>query len=91
MANSTSGAPGQAAASRRPLTFVAIAAGIVLLIIAAIYLTQPASSLPAFFPGHSAVATTYVHYKHAIAAGLLGVICFVFAWFNSGPTSAKQE
>ncbi len=89
MTNSASGAPAQSASSRRLLTILAIVAGIILLIIAAVYFTQPASSLPAFFPGHVATTTTQVHIKHGIAAALLGVACFVFAWFNSAPASAK--
>jgi hypothetical protein len=68
-----------------------IAAGVILLIVAIIYFTTPASSLPAFFPGHVAAPTTTVHIKHGIAAGLLAVACFVFAWFNSGPASPNQE
>jgi hypothetical protein len=29
--------------------------------------------------------------RDGVAAGLLGIAALVFAWFNSGPASAKQE
>ncbi len=90
MANSTSGMSSQSPSSRRLLTIAAIVVGIVLLIIAAIYFTQTASSLPSFFPGHVATPTTAMHTKHGIAAAILGVAAFVFAWFNSGPAAAKH-
>ncbi len=91
MTHLASDAPSSASSGRRWRMIAGIVAGIILLIVAAIYLTQPASSLPAFFPGHAAVPTTLVHYKHGLAAALLGIAALVFAWFNSGPTSAKQE
>ncbi len=90
MANST-GNLSASPSGRRLLMVAGIVAGILLLFIAGIYLTRPASSLPAFFPGHVASASTAVHYKHAVAAGLLGVAALIFAWFNSGPALAKQE
>jgi hypothetical protein len=40
--------------------------------------------LPSFFPGHDA-GSDHHHTKHGIAAFLLGIACFVFAWFKSGP------
>jgi hypothetical protein len=91
MTYSTSSAADALAANRRRLMIAGIVAGIVLLIIATIYLTQPASSLPRFFPGYSASATTHTHYKHAIAAGLLGLGGLVLAWLNSGPASTQEE
>ena len=71
--------------SDRVLIPAAVVAGVVLIIIAAIYWIEPAKSLP--FPnflGHEAGVTTH-HIKHGIAAFLLGIACFIFAWFRSGP------
>jgi hypothetical protein len=64
----------------------AIAAGIVLLVIAAIYWAEPAGSLPSFFPGHEA-GSSHHHFKHGLLAFILAAGCFVFAWFQTGPSS----
>jgi hypothetical protein len=68
---------------RKPLVVLAIVAGIVLIVIAAVYFAEPAKSLPSFFPGHQA-GSAHHHVKHGIAALLVGLACFVFAWFNTG-------
>ena len=70
--------------SSRAWIALAVAAGIVLMIIAVIYWAEPASSLPSFFPGHQAGDSEH-HVKHGIAAFVVGLGCFVFAWFKSGP------
>jgi hypothetical protein len=70
---------------RRLLVPVAIVAGALLIVVALIYFVEPAKSLP--FPdflGHEA-GSSHHHVKHGIAAFLLGIACFVFAWFQSGP------
>ncbi|MGH3073731.1 MAG: hypothetical protein ACRDQC_02320 [Gaiellales bacterium] len=77
--------------SDRVLIPAAIAAGVILIIVAAIYWIEPAKSLP--FPnflGHEAGVTTH-HIKHGIAAFLLGIACFIFAWFRSGPKRAGLD
>lgn len=69
----------------RILVPAAIVVGALLIVVAIIYWIEPAKSLP--FPdflGHEAGSST-VHIKHGIAAFLLGIACFVFAWFQSGP------
>jgi hypothetical protein len=66
---------------------LSIVLGIILIIIAVIYWVEPAGSLPSFFPGHTA-GSSHHHVKHGIAAFLLGIACFVFAWFRSGPKRA---
>jgi hypothetical protein len=77
--------------SKRPkLILPAVLAGLVLLVIAIVYFVEPASSLPSFFPGHDA-GSSHHHAKHGIAALVLALGCFVFAWFQSGgpsPTSS---
>jgi hypothetical protein len=64
---------------------VAIALGIALLAIAAIYWAEPAGSLPSFFPGHEA-GSSHHHIKHGLLALILALGCFVFAWFQPGPS-----
>ncbi len=72
---------------RRLLVAGAILAGAVLLVISAIYWADPAKSLPSFFPGHEA-GSTHHHVKHGLAALIVALGCFVFAWFATGPRSA---
>jgi uncharacterized membrane protein HdeD (DUF308 family) len=67
----------------------AILAGIVLVVIAVVYFAEPASSLPSFFPGHDA-SSSHHHTKHGLLALILGLGCFVFAWFQSGPSKTPQ-
>jgi 1,4-dihydroxy-2-naphthoate octaprenyltransferase len=71
--------PGQ----KRLLVAVAVVVGIVLIAIAVVYWAEPAKSLPSFFPGHEK-GSNHHHVKHGIAAFLVGLACFVFAWFNTG-------
>ena len=68
----------------RLLLAVSILVGIVLIIVAIVYWVEPAKSLPGFFPGHQA-GSGHHHVKHGIAAFLVGLACFVFAWFRTGP------
>ncbi len=69
---------------RKPLVALAIVLGIALIAVAAVYWAEPAKSLPSFFPGHEA-GSNHHHVKHGIAALLVGLACFAFAWFNTGP------
>jgi hypothetical protein len=68
----------------RLLVGLAVLAGIVLIVIAIVYWAEPAKSLPGFFPGHQA-GSTHHHVKHGVASFLVGLACFAFAWFRSGP------
>lgn len=74
----------------RLLVLIAIVAGVLFLVVAVIYFTQPAKSLPNFFPGFDP-AITKTHFKHGIGALFLGLGAFVFAWFKSGKKSSKKE
>ena len=47
--------------------------GVVLLVIAAVYVLVPADQLPGFFPGHEA-GVTRVHLKHGVVSGMLGLV-----------------
>ncbi len=68
----------------RLLVALAVVLGIVLVAIAIVYWAEPAKSLPSFFPGHTA-GSNHHHTKHGIASFLVGLACFAFAWFRSGP------
>jgi hypothetical protein len=59
---------------------VAYLLGIVLIIIAGIYLAVPADSLPSFFPGHEA-GLARMRIKHGIASGAVGVVLLLIGWF----------
>lgn len=74
--------------NRRLLVALAVLAGIALIAIAVVYWVEPAGSLPSFFPGHAA-GSSHHHAKHGIAAFLVGLACFAFAWFNTGPKRSR--
>jgi UDP-N-acetylmuramyl pentapeptide phosphotransferase/UDP-N-acetylglucosamine-1-phosphate transferase len=69
---------------RRQLVALAVVLGIALIVVAIVYWAEPARSLPSFFPGNEA-GSNHHHVKHGIAAFLVGLACFAFAWFNTGP------
>jgi hypothetical protein len=70
--------------TKRPqLIIPAVILGVIFLVIAAIYFIEDAGSLPSFFPGHEA-GSTHTHFKHGLAATVVGLACFVFAWFQTG-------
>ena len=75
--------------TKRPALIIpAVVGGIVLIVIAVIYWTTTAGGLPSFFPGHSA-GSAHHHVKHGIAAFILGLGCFIFAWFQTEPKSRR--
>jgi O-antigen/teichoic acid export membrane protein len=74
--------------NRRLLVIAAIILGIVLIAIAIVYWAEPAKSLPSFFPGHQK-GSNHHHTKHGIAAFLVGLASFAFAWFNTGPKRSR--
>ena len=73
----------------RLIVGLAILAGVVLVVIAVVYWVEPAKSLPGFFPGHQS-GSSHHHFKHGLAAFLVGLACFVFAWFRTGPTKSRS-
>lgn len=78
----------------RKLIVPAVLLGVVLLVVAVIYFVQPADSLPSFFPGHTSttsVEADHHHAKHGIAALVLALACFAFAWFQTGPKARSIE
>ena len=70
--------------NERLLVVLAILIGIALVVVAFVYWLEPAKSLPGFFPGHAA-GSNHHHVKHCISSFLVGLACFAFAWFRSGP------
>jgi uncharacterized membrane protein HdeD (DUF308 family) len=59
--------------------------GVVLVVIGITYLALDEHKIPSFFPGHVSHPASHHHVKHGIAAILLGLACFAFAWFRLGP------
>jgi uncharacterized membrane protein HdeD (DUF308 family) len=79
------------ATTLRKLVIPAVVLGVVLVIVAIVYFVQPAHSLPSFFPGHVSTGdkeATHHHTKHGIAALVVALACFAFAWFQSGPKTS---
>jgi uncharacterized membrane protein HdeD (DUF308 family) len=78
------------AAYRRYLVPLAVVLGVALIVVGIVYFAEPAKSLPSFFPGHEA-GSAHHHTKHGIASVLVGLACFAFAWFNSGPKKSGPK
>lgn len=74
----------------RALGIAAAVIGVLLLIVAVIYWVEPASSLPGFFPGHQA-GSDHHHVKHGVAALVVALALFAYAWFQTAPSRAGQE
>jgi hypothetical protein len=74
----------------RSLIVPAVIVGVLLIAVAIISWIDTASSLPSFFPGHQA-GSGHHHVKHGIAAFILGLGAFVFAWFQTGPTAHQAR
>ena len=72
----------------RKLVIPAVLLGVLMVVIAIVYFVEPAHSLPSFFPGHVSAAdaeANHHHTKHGIAAIVVALACFAFAWFATGP------
>jgi Na+/H+ antiporter NhaD/arsenite permease-like protein len=68
--------------------------GILLVVVAVIYFVQPEHSLPSFFPGHASAGSAeanHHHTKHGIAALVLALVLFAFAWFQTGPKASSAS
>jgi uncharacterized membrane protein HdeD (DUF308 family) len=82
--------------SNRGLTVLAAVIGVLAVAVAIVYFAEPAHSLPSFFPGHVSSTSSeaaHHHTKHGIAALVVALACFAFAWFATGPkaNSAPSE
>jgi NADH:ubiquinone oxidoreductase subunit 5 (subunit L)/multisubunit Na+/H+ antiporter MnhA subunit len=72
----------------RKLIVPAVLLGVLLIVVAVIYFIAPEHSLPSFFPGHASAGSAeanHHHTKHGIAALVVALACFAFAWFQTGP------
>ncbi|HEV2945673.1 MAG TPA: hypothetical protein VGX26_11240 [Solirubrobacteraceae bacterium] len=72
----------------RKLLVPAVLLGVLLIVVAVIYFVSPEHSLPSFFPGHASAGSAeanHHHTKHGIAAVVVALACFAFAWFQTGP------
>jgi Na+/H+ antiporter NhaD/arsenite permease-like protein len=81
-------------ANRRMLAIAAVVAGVVLIAVAIVYFSQPEHSLPSFFPGHTSASSAeanHHHTKHGIAALVVALACFAFAWFQTGPKTSSSD
>jgi hypothetical protein len=74
---------------RRLLTYIAILAGVALIVLAIVYWAEPAKSLPSFIPGHES-GSGHHHVKHGIASFFVGVALLVYAWFQTGKPRAER-
>ena len=72
----------------RLLAALAALLGLVLIAIGVTYIALTEHDIPSFFPGHVSHPANHHHIKHGIAAILLGLACFAFAWFRTGPREA---
>jgi ABC-type transporter Mla subunit MlaD len=74
----------------RALILPALVIGLALVVVAIIYWVEPAKSLPSFFPGQEN-GSTHHHFKHGIAAFLVGLAVLAFGWFQTGgPRTARK-
>lgn len=64
--------------------------GVLFVVLAGLYWTTPAGSLPTWIPGYEFGVST-IHVKHGIGALFLGLGAFAFAWFQSGKKSAPKN
>ena len=66
-------------AGEGPMKTIVYVLGVLLIVVAAIYLLMPADSLPAFLPGHEA-GLMRPRTKHGLAAGAVGIVLLVVGW-----------
>ena len=75
--------------SNRTLMIAGIVAGIFFIAVGIMYFVTPAKSLPLpDFLGHQS-GSNHHHTKHGIAALVVALACFAFAWFQSGPRTEQ--
>ena len=76
--------------TKRPALIIpAIIVGVLLIGLAVLYFIDSADALPSFIPGHEA-GSSHHHVKHGIAALILGIGAFIFAWFQTEPGGGGQ-
>ena len=75
--------------NKKTLVIASVVLGILFLVLAIVYWTMTAGSLPHFLPGFETGVTT-IHFKHGLASLLLALASFAYAWFQSGKKSANN-
>jgi hypothetical protein len=65
----------------RSMKIIAYLLAIICVIVAVMYYTVPAGSLPTFMPGYDA-GSTHIHHLHAYAALVAAVVLFGIGWFS---------
>jgi hypothetical protein len=61
--------------------------GLLDLVLAFVYFTTPAGSLPTFLPGYE-TGSSHIHVNHAIGALVVAVLLLGVAWLTRGPREA---
>jgi hypothetical protein len=69
------------------MKMLAFLLAIICAVVAVVYYTMPAGSLPTFMPGYIPGAQN-VHMKHAIVAAIAAVVLFIFGLFAGRSRSA---
>ena len=69
------------------MKMLAFLLAIICAVVAVVYYTMPAGSLPTFMPGYIPGAQN-VHMKHAIVAAFASVVLFIFGLFAGRSRSA---
>jgi drug/metabolite transporter (DMT)-like permease len=73
-----------------PIAILAILAGIALVVVAVMYFGMEANDLPSFIPGHEDHVGGK-HPKRGIAAAVVAVVCFAYAWMTvRGPNTRRR-
>ena len=75
---------------KKPITMFLIIIGVVFIALGVYYFVTPAGSLASWAPGHAA-GSTHTHFKHGLAATLLGLGSWVLAWFSLGAKCKSSE
>ena len=70
------------------LTVLLGVAAVVLIVVAVLYLVQPAHDLPSFFPGHTKHGTK-TRTKHGIAAAVVAALVLGATWLSAGRKRAS--
>jgi amino acid permease len=79
---------------RKLMVTTAVLVGVLLVAVAVVYFVTAEHSLPSFFPGHVSAGNTeanHHHTKHGIAALVVALACFAFAWFQTGPKANRAS
>jgi hypothetical protein len=69
------------------MKMLAFLLAIICAVVAVMYYTMPAGSLPTFMPGYIPGAQT-IHMKHAIAAAVAAAVLFILGLFVGRSRSA---